>query len=209
MRSSNNELKIAKARLEEKHLLFAGQISKLENERSSNKALIEEKEKEIDSLKHKVDQQHSEAKSDYDSLKRDLDESVKALNNRRIEFSTKLAENDSMMQNIKHEAVVAQRDFENKIANLRQQLKEKDISRMAMNEAFENDMFELNKRLEKKDIEISELQKTYKTTHSHHTNLKLRVISQWIRQEIKSKIARQQSKRHSYNAKNTIDRTSK
>ena len=129
LRSSNNELKIAKARLEEKHLLFAGQISKLENERSSNKALIEEKEKEIDSLKHKVDQQHSEAKSDYDSLKRDLDESVKALNNRRIEFSTKLAENDSMMQNIKHEAVVAQRDFENKIANLRQQLKEKDISR--------------------------------------------------------------------------------
>ena len=129
-------------------------------------------------MKHKVDQQHSEAKSDYDSLKRDLDESVKALNNRRIEFSTKLAENDSMMQNIKHEAVVAQRDFENKIANLRQQLKEKDISHMAMNEAFENDMFELNKRLEKKDIEISELQKTYKTTHSHHTNLKLRVISQ-------------------------------
>ena len=39
LRSSNNELKIAKARLEEKHLLFTGQISKLEKERSSNKSL--------------------------------------------------------------------------------------------------------------------------------------------------------------------------
>ena len=158
LRSSNNELKIAKARLEEKHLLFTGQISKLEKERSSNKSLIEEREKEIDSLKHNFDQQHTQAKSDYDSLKRDFDKSVKELNDRRIEFSTKLAENDSKMQNIKHEGVVAQRDFENKIANLRQQLKEKDISRRAMNEAFKNDMFELNKRLEKKDIEISDLQ---------------------------------------------------
>ena len=125
LRSSNNELKIAKARLEEKHLLFTGQISKLEKERSSNKSLIEEREKEIDSLKHNFDQQHTQAKLEYDSLKRDFDKSVKELNDRRIEFSTKLAENDSKMQNIKHEGVVTQRDFENKIANLRQQLKER------------------------------------------------------------------------------------
>ena len=149
--TTNNELKIAKARLEEKHLLFTGQISKLEKERSSNKSLIEEREKEIDSLKHNFDQQHTQAKLEYDSLKRDFDKSVKELNDRRIEFSTKLAENDSKMQNIKHEGVVTQRDFENKIANLRQQLKEKDIAHRARNEAFKNDMFELNKRLEKKD----------------------------------------------------------
>ena len=178
LHATKNKMKVEQARLEENNKSLQNTVLTLENTVNSNKRTITQKEKELDDVKNQFTEQKSQLEMKYQSMERELKSKTKILNESKIESNERALKNDIFVQDMQKESATVRRTFENKITDLQHQLKEKDIYHESMKDSFEKNINEVNIRMKKKEVELNELRKKYDTTHTHHTNLKLRVISQ-------------------------------
>jgi chromosome segregation ATPase len=178
LNTRKNEMKVGTARLEENNKSLGKKVGALEKIIANNKRILNQKEKELQDTKHQYAGKNSQLDMKCESMQRELNTKTKILNDTKIEYNERVLKRDLALENVQKENTAARRALENKITDLKHQLKEKEIYHESMRDSFEKNINEAAVRMKKKEVELNELRKKYDTTHAHHTNLKLRVINQ-------------------------------
>eukprot|EP00943_MAST-04B_sp_MAST-4B-sp1_P000786 g786.t1 len=178
LNTRKNEMKVGTARLEENNKSLGNKVEALENIITNNKRILNQKEKELQDIKSQYAEKTSQLDMKCQSMERELNSKIKILNDTKIEYNERVIKRDLALENVQKENTAARRLLENKITDLKHQLKEKEIFHESMKDSFEKNINEAAVRMKKKEVELNELRKKYDTMHVHHTNLKLRVISQ-------------------------------